>query len=129
MRRTAVNPWEWSKPLGYDQAHLVEGAARHLWVAGQTAVDAAGAPRHAGDMRAQVGLAAGNLLAVLDAAGMAPSDLTRLTIFATDVDACMGALDVLGDALAGATPPMTLVGVARLALPGLMVELEAAAAA
>ncbi len=36
---------------------------------------------------------------------------------------------VLGERLgrAGATPPMTLVGVARLALPGMLVEIEATA--
>jgi len=31
MRRTAVNPWSWSAKLGFDQAHLVEGPAQHLY--------------------------------------------------------------------------------------------------
>ena len=40
MQRTAVNPWEWSLKLGYNQAETIEGISRHLICAGQTAVDA-----------------------------------------------------------------------------------------
>ena len=130
MPNTSVNPWDWSKALGFDQAVLVEGASRQLFCAGQTSVDEEGRPVHAGDMRAQLGRALDNLEGVLAAGGMGLADVTRLTIFATDVDAAMAAFDVLGARLgpAGASPPQTLVGVARLALPELMIELEATAA-
>ena len=30
MQRTAVNPWEWSIKLGYNQAEKIEGISRHL---------------------------------------------------------------------------------------------------
>lgn len=130
MNRTPVNPWPWSLPLGYNQAELVTGARRHLTCAGQTAADATGAPQHPGDMRAQLALALDNLAQVLAAAGMGFADITRLTVFTTDVDACMTAFDLLGARLgaAGASPPMTLLGVSRLALPELLVEIEATAA-
>ena len=131
MRRSAINPWPWSLPLGYNQAELITGATRYLAIAGQTAVDATGAPLHDGDMRAQLSLALDNLEAVLTAAGMAFANLTRLTIHTTDVDAALRHFDLLGQRLgsAGAAPPMSLLGATRLALPGLLIELQADAAA
>ena len=61
---------------------------------------------------------------------MSLGDLTRLGIFATDVDAALQHFDVLGARLgaAGAAPPMTLLGVTRLAIPDLLIEIEASAA-
>lgn len=130
MHRTPVNPWPWSLPLGYNQAELITGARRQLTIAGQTAVDATGAPQHPGDMRAQMALVLDNLTAVLAAAGMGLADVTRLAIYTTDVPACMAAFDILGARFgaAGAMPPMTLLGVTRLALEPLMLEIEATAA-
>lgn len=130
MHRIPVNPWPWSLSLGYNQAELITGATRHLVLAGQTAVDSAGAPQHGGDMRAQLSLALDNLETVLTAAGMTLSNLTRLTIHATDVDAALRHFDLFGQRLgaAGAAPPMTVVGTTRLALPGLMIEIQADAA-
>lgn len=131
MKRTAINPWDWSLKLGYNQGEVIEGATRQLICAGQTAVDADGAPQHPGDMRGQMTLALDNLEAVLGQAGMTLADVTRLGVFATDVDAALANFDVLGARLGplGAKPPMTLLGVTRLAAPGLMIEIEAQAAA
>ncbi|MBT5295112.1 MAG: RidA family protein, partial [Octadecabacter sp.] len=33
MKRTAVNPWNWSLNLGYNQAEIIDGATRQLIVA------------------------------------------------------------------------------------------------
>lgn len=130
MNRTPVNPWPWSLPLGYNQAELVTGFSRQLFCAGQTAVDATGAPQHPGDMRGQLALALQNLEAVLHAAGMGLGDIVRLTVCTTDVDAALRNFDLLGQRFGplGAAPPMTLLGVTRLALPPLLIELEATAA-
>lgn len=129
MKKRAVNPWPWSLRLGYNQAEIVEGAGRILMCAGQTAVDAEGNPLHAGDMRGQLALALANLEAVLAEAGMDLTNIARLVVYATDVDAAMANFDVLGARFGplGAAPPMTLVGVTRLALPPLTIELEATA--
>lgn len=129
MQRTAVNPWDWSLKLGYNQAELIAGATRQLICAGQTAVDAQGHPQHPGDMRAQIGLALDNLAAILESAGMDLSHVTRLGIFATDVDEALKNFDLLGMRFGAKqnTPAMTLVGVTRLAIPGLMFEIEATA--
>lgn len=131
MQKTPINPWPWSLQLGYHQAELIQGATRQLVIAGQTAVDAEGTPQHHDDMRAQIALALDNLEAVLDGAGMTLADITRLRIYATDVDEAMQHFDLLGARFGPlqAAPPMTLLGVTRLALPPLRFEIEATAAA
>ena len=121
-----INPTAWSAAFGFDQAQLRPAPAQLLTVSGQGPVDDAGALLHEDDPAAQLALAVENVETVLAAAGMDLSDVLRLTIYATDVDAVLAHYDVLAERLArvGATPPMTLVGVARLALPGMLVELE-----
>ena len=130
MKRTAVNPWSWSLKFGYSQAELLEGMDRQLVCAGQTAVDADGNPQHPGDMRNQIALALDNLEAVLSAADMGLANVIRLNVYSTDVDETLKNFDILGSRFgpAGASPPMTLLGVTRLAIPELMFEIEATAA-
>lgn len=129
MQRTAVNPWDWSLKLGYNQAEIIEGATRQVICAGQTAVDADGNPQHQGDMRGQIGLALDNLSAVLSSADMDLSHVTRLGIYAIDVDEALKNFDLLGTRFGAVqcAPPMTLLGVTRLAIPGLLFEIEATA--
>ena len=131
MHRTPINPWNWSLPLGYNQAEQIEGVTRQVICAGQTAVDANGAPQHPGDMRGQIGLALDNLEAVLTEAGMGLANVIRLGVYATDVDEALKNFDLLGMRFGplNCAPPMTLLGVTRLAIPGLMFEIEATAAA
>ncbi len=129
MERTAVNPWQWSMNFGFNQGELIEGASRTLFCSGQTSVDADGAPQHPGDMAAQLSLALDNLEAVLHDAGMGLGNLVRLNFYTTDVDAYLASSAVLGQRLgaAGVMPAGTLLGVARLAFPELMVEIEGTA--
>ena len=131
MERTAVNPWEWSLTMGYNQGEVVSGHTRTLFCAGQTAMDADGAPQHAGDMAAQLALALDNLERVLEQAGMGLVNLVRLNIYTTDVDSLFQHYGVLSARTAATlvAPPGTLLGVARLAYPELLVELEATAVA
>ena len=129
MNKTPVNPWSWSLNIGYNQAELIEGAKRQLVCAGQTSVDQHGQPQHAGDMRGQISLALDNLEAVLKGAGMDLSHVTRLGVFATDVDEALKNFDLMGMRFGPhqVAPPMTLLGVTRLAIPGLLFEIEATA--
>jgi enamine deaminase RidA (YjgF/YER057c/UK114 family) len=130
MNRTAVNPWNWSLNLGYNQAEVIEGGKRQLICAGQTAVDGEGNPQHPGDMRAQIDLALQNLEAVLQGADMGLGDVIKLTVYATDVDEALKNFDLLGMRFGavGNMPPMSLIGVTRLAIAPLMFEIEATAA-
>ena len=131
MQRTAVNPWQWSLEFGFNQGDIVEGGQRVLFCAGQTSVDADGTPQHPGDMAAQIALAADNLEAVLGDAGMSLANVVRLNLYTTDVDAFIANAGTLAErtGAAGVAPPGTLLGVARLAFPELMIELEATAVA
>jgi enamine deaminase RidA (YjgF/YER057c/UK114 family) len=131
MERTAVNPVEWSIALGFNQGELVSGQTRTLYCAGQTATDAEGKPQHEGDMAGQLALAVDNLEAVLGGAGMSLANLVRLNVYATDVDLLFPHYGVLAGRLgaAGVAPATTMLEVARLAVPGLMVELEGTAVA
>ncbi len=130
MERTSVNPWPWSLNFGFSQAELIENPRRQLVCSGQTATDADGTPQHAGDMPKQIGMAMDNLDAVLAGPGMSLADVVRLNVYTTDVDQFMAHAGVLALRLgaAGVVPTMTLLGVARLAFPELMVEIEATAA-
>lgn len=129
MQRTPVNPWEWSVELGFNQAELVAGGREVLYLAGQAAMGPDGTPRHPGDMAAQVDLALDNLEAVLAGAGMDLSHVVRLTTYTTDVDALFANYGLVAERFgaAGVQPPGSLLGVARLAFPELMVEFEATA--
>jgi enamine deaminase RidA (YjgF/YER057c/UK114 family) len=131
LERAAVNPWSWSLEFGFNQGELVEGATRTLYCAGQTSVDENGAPQHPNDMPAQITLAIDNLEAVLRGAGMTLANVVRLNFYTTDVDGFMANAEVLGARLgaAGVAPAGTLLGVARLAFPELLIEIEATAVA
>ncbi|MEV8087940.1 RidA family protein [Streptomyces nigra] len=131
MERTAVNPVTWSVALGFNQGEVVSGHTRTLYCSGQTAMDAEGKPQHEGDMAAQLALSLDNLEAVLREAGMSLANLVRLNVHTTDVDGLFPHYGVLASRLgaAGVAPATTMLGVARLAIPGQLVELEGTAVA
>jgi enamine deaminase RidA (YjgF/YER057c/UK114 family) len=131
MERKIVNPWAWQDKIGFVQANALEGPSRVVLCAGQTSVDAEGNPVHAGDFRAQTALALDNLETVLGQAGFGLGDVVRLNYYVTDIQAFFGAGDVLRERFqaAGCRPASTLLGVAALAFPELMIEIEATAAA
>ncbi len=129
MQRDVVNPWTWQDQFGFVQANRLSGGEQMLVCAGQTSVDADGAPLHEGDMGAQIGKALDNLETVLREAGFELADVVRLNYYVTDVDAFIQAGETYASRLAeaGCRPASTLLGVARLAFPPLMVEIEATA--
>jgi len=130
MQRRALNPWTWQDPFDFSHAIEVVGAEALVHCAGQISVDADGRPVHAGNMEAQFHCALDNLECVLRAAGLTLADLTRLNYYVTDVPAFLEAVPKVGVRLKAARckPASTLLGVSRLAMPELMIELEATAA-
>ncbi|MFJ9736629.1 RidA family protein [Streptomyces sp. NPDC101166] len=131
MERTAVNPVTWSTELGFNQGEVVSGHSRTLYISGQTAMSAEGKPQHDGDMAAQLTLSIDNLEAVLSEAGMSLAHLVRLNVCTTDVDLLFQHYGLLAARLGAArvAPTTTMLGVTRLAIPTLMVELEGTAVA
>ncbi|NIL86409.1 hypothetical protein RhoFasGS6_03811 [Rhodococcus fascians] len=129
MERTAVNPVRWSADMGFNQGEVVSGQARTLYLSGQTSTSDDGSPQHPDDMGAQLSLSLDNMEAVLAEANMSLANLVRLNVYTTDVDALLPHYGDLAARLgaAGVKPTSTLLGVTRLAIPSLLVELEGTA--
>jgi enamine deaminase RidA (YjgF/YER057c/UK114 family) len=129
LERKIINPSKWQDALGFVQGHEVAGAQRVLYCAGQVSVDADGKTLHAGDFRAQLNRTIDNLEQVLKTAGFAFSDVVRLNIYTTDLEGFSANRNVLIERVvgAGARYTSTLLGVARLARPDLLIEIEATA--
>jgi 2-iminobutanoate/2-iminopropanoate deaminase len=109
-------------------SHQVEVTdERLLFLAGQVGMHADGALAETAAEQLDVSLE--NVIANLAAAGMQASDLVKLTLYLVDeIDAPTRA-EILTRRLGGHRPAMTLVYVARLAAPSLLVEVDAWASA
>ncbi|MDX1647185.1 MAG: RidA family protein [Longimicrobiales bacterium] len=131
MQKREINPTDWLQGFNINHGIEVTGGQRVLYLSGQTANAPDGTPLHAGDLVAQFKLAWSNLKDALAAADMKPSDVVRLNMYTTDVDAFMAAAGELVPIYAedGCKPACTLLGVDRLFEPELMIELEATAVA
>jgi enamine deaminase RidA (YjgF/YER057c/UK114 family) len=127
-----VNPETLPKVEAYAQVGVATGS-RTVYVSGQVARTADGAPVGKDDLAAQVEQAFSNLVAALTAVGADYSDVAKLTIYLVDLTP-----DKMGPFVEGATRvaqrhginpvrPTTLIGVAALAEPDLLVEIEAIA--
>ena len=129
--RRIINPWGWQDEYGFVQAHEVSDVQRVLYCAGQVSVDPEGNPLHPGDMPAQIAQSLDNLETVLGNAGFEMSDVVRLNFYTTDVDRTLEAWSVIKDRLAqtGCRQTSTLLGVARLYHPDILIEIEATAVA
>ncbi|MGW4272262.1 RidA family protein [Streptomyces seoulensis] len=126
MTTERVNPPELSPPAGFSHAVVATGS-RLLFLAGQTALDADG--KVAGDtLPEQFARALTNLLTALRAAGGAPADLARVTVYATDIAAYRAHARELGRLwreLAGRDyPAMAVVQVVRLWDEEALLELD-----
>ncbi|RZS79938.1 enamine deaminase RidA (YjgF/YER057c/UK114 family) [Motilibacter rhizosphaerae] len=124
-----INPTTWNAGFHYDQAQLRRAPEMLLTLAGQGPVDASGQLLHPGEVAPQLAAAFANVEELLAAGGMGLRDVLRMTVFTTDVDGTLAAYGAIVSRLAaaGATPPATLVGVTRLAIPGMTVEIEVTA--
>jgi enamine deaminase RidA (YjgF/YER057c/UK114 family) len=129
MEQRIINPWKWQDQFGFVRANEISGEQRTLYCAGQASTDAEGKPAHEGDMRVQIIQALDNLEALLTQAGFSLSNVVRLNYYTTNVDQLFANWDVVAKRLAqaGCRPGSTLLGVSRLALPELLVEIEATA--
>ena len=125
----AINPWSWQDQFGFSQAITATPPSRLVFCAGQTSVDADGAALHAGDIGGQLTQCFNNLETVLQQAGTNLSHVVRLNFYTTDVDGLLGVWNLIVERLSGAgcRPASTLLGVTRLAIPDLLIEIEATA--
>ncbi len=116
-------------PNGYSHVASVAPGRRLVCIAGQGGENEAG--ELPTDFRQQVRQALRNLVTALTAAGARPADIAKLTVLI--VDHSEERLHVFGAELAsafgeGPKPACTLIPVPRLALDGMLFEVEAVAA-
>lgn len=127
-----LNPEGLPKPDLYRQLSVATGS-RTVYLAGQVARTAEGEPVGPGDLAAQVEQAFLNVGTAVAAVGGTFDDVAKLTIYV--VDWSPDRLPALGEGVGRAaaqlgrdlTKPVTLLGVAGLGEPDLLVEVEAIA--
>jgi enamine deaminase RidA (YjgF/YER057c/UK114 family) len=120
-----------ASPWGFHQVQISTGQ-RMIHIAGQASLDRAAEIVGAGDLAAQMAQTFANIALALESAGAQRSDIASLRIYIVDyvpdhapiIVAAL--LDFFG---AEHVPPNALIGVQALAIPGLLVEIEATAIA
>jgi enamine deaminase RidA (YjgF/YER057c/UK114 family) len=124
MPRTVIPVSDVASNSAY--SHLVT-AGSLLVTAGQVALDADGAVVGKDDPAAQSVQAFENLRRVLAAGGATFDDVVKLTIYVTSRDCRKAVADVRQSLFAEPRPASTYLVVAGLAVPDLLVEVEAIA--
>ena len=127
MEKRQINPWSWQDRLGYSQAWRVDGAGATVFLAGQGPVSAAGELVGEGDFAAQVRQTFANVRTVLEQAGASLESIVKLTVYLTDIGCLREYGRIRAEALPGPPPAGTAVEVTALAVPGMLIEVDAVA--
>src|SRR6185437_15528058 len=123
-----INPEDLPKPRSYHQVAVATGT-RMVFVAGQVSEDVGGNLVREGDFALQARTAFANVGRALAAAGAQPGQVARITIYVVAHRPellpliSQARIAVFGDH----RPADTLLGVATLAEPGYLIEVEAIA--
>lgn len=129
LKLTIVNPQNLydPSPNGYSTAVITPREGRVAYISGQGGQDSTGALSP--DFAVQVKQAYSNLRSALDALGARPDQVAKLTVFVVDHD--MSKLEVLTrnvkEVFGKTLPAQTLVPVPKLAVDGMLFEVEAVA--
>lgn len=127
---TRLNPSQLPPSAG--QSHVViSNAKQTAYLSGQIAVDSDGKLVGVGSFRGQLQQVLANIDNALAAANTSRTNVIRLTIYVVNLDvATHGPIlrELLGDMSSFSHPAATLVSVAGLAMPELMIEIDVIAA-
>jgi 2-iminobutanoate/2-iminopropanoate deaminase len=127
-RREEIRVPGQAEPIShYTDAVRAEGPL--VFVSGVVPIDGRGRLVGGDDVVAQARQVFANMGAVLAAAGATFADVVKVTVFLTDVGDRPRINAVRQEVFADARPASTLVEVARLAVPGARIEVEAVAVA
>jgi len=119
LRLGSGAPWE--AVVGYSRVVVAGDSA---WVSGTTAtVD--GAVVHPGDAAAQTRVALTTVAGALADAGFSLSDVVRTRMYVTDISRWEEVGRVHGEFFGDVRPATSMVGVAALIDPAMLVEVEA----
>lgn len=127
-----LNPDGLYKPDSYHQVAVATGS-RLVFLSGQVAQDTSGAIVGKGDLAAQSEQAYRNVAAALKGAGATFADVVKVTVYVVDWQPAkmelliQGAMRVAMEQGFDPRRTMTLIGVAALGAPDLMIEVEAVA--
>jgi 2-iminobutanoate/2-iminopropanoate deaminase len=116
------NPPTVHKPGSYSHAVLVRDATRRLVISGQVGTARDGRIAEGGE--AQIDQALANLGAILEAHGMTPANLVKMTVFLTDPALIAAWRAKRGAWMGEHRSASTLLVVAGLADPRFLVEVE-----
>jgi enamine deaminase RidA (YjgF/YER057c/UK114 family) len=116
------------RPGGYSHVVSLPATGRLVWTSGQVPIAADGTMAPAGDWEAQTRLAFQNVGHALAAGGATWPDVVKLTIFVVDI-ASLPTIRAVRDEFVDVRRPPTssLVQVAGLFLPDVLIEVEAVA--
>jgi enamine deaminase RidA (YjgF/YER057c/UK114 family) len=125
-----INPEGLSKPQGYSQVVVAENVTRWILLPGQGGIGPDG--RVPEDLGEQTRLMFEKIRIGLAAAGAAPRDVVRITVYIVDlekIDPTPVYQGIREFFPADAKPASTVVGVSALALRGMKVEIDVTAVA
>ncbi len=126
MAKTVVNPSGMAPPTGYSYA--IKKSGTPVFISGQVALDAEGKLVGENDVAAQVEQVFRNLRTVVEGCGGTMDDVVKITIFVTDA-AYRPAVAAARQRhfREGAYPASAYLVVSGLAVPQMLVEIEAVA--
>lgn len=121
-RRRISSGGPWESVAGYSRAVVVGDTC---WVAGTTDAGPDGVSLHPGDVAAQARAVLEIIEAALAEGGFTLADVVRTRMFVVDMAVADALLAVHGDVFGEIRPAATMVAVAGLMHPSLLVEIEA----
>ncbi len=120
-RRLVSSGGPYESRYGYSRAVAVGDSC---WVAGTTDAGPDGASLHPGDAAAQARAAWAIAIGALEEAGFSVADVVRTQMYLVRAEDARAVAEVNGEVFGGVRPAATLVRVAGLIDPSMLVEVE-----
>ena len=128
MKKTLLRPEGLVQSPAFTHVAVVPPGMTTVYVGGQNAVTGDGTLVGEGDVAAQVRQVMANVRTALAAAGATVDDLVMVNVLLVDSVDVTAAYPAAAEGLEGATPLVVAAQVARLGVPGALVEVSAVAA-